>query len=147
MCRWLDADVQGHLLKVSVFVRSRVFGCGGFDLKLDLSMFWTFLTIVKVLCLECCPNPSEIRYRLQLEVFICFESYINRHKTCRLLVDNYLHGIGVSAEFRVDSTAMLNLQALKRAQKELRMQDQIRFLYCSSAPKTWQKAYTSGECT
>lgn len=37
---------------------------------------------------------------------------------CRLLIGNYLHYIGISAEFRSGSTAMLNLQVIKREQKE-----------------------------
>lgn len=67
-------------------------------------------------------------------------------KMCRSVVDNYLHDTGISAQFRSASTAALNLQVIKRAQKKLRMQDQTPFLYFCLAPKTWQKAYTSGKC-
>jgi len=50
---------------------------------------------------------------------------------CRLLVDSYLHDIGISAEFGSGSTAMLNLQVIKRAQKELGMQDTLSILQFS----------------
>lgn len=48
MCRWLDADVQAHLLKHCVYISSRFLWWFCSEARFKSKFFWTFLTIVKV---------------------------------------------------------------------------------------------------
>lgn len=109
--RVIDVQVVGYWCTRAFIARACVYVWWWFcsEAQFKYKIFWTFLTIVKV-CLEYCLNLSEIRCRLQVQVFICFKSYINRHQNVQIngwqLFAQYCHQCWVRIElhWKVDST-------------------------------------------